>query len=104
MKYFLRKIPATFEGDIVDREEACSICKKKAGQQIGVVDYWDIKTSRIIKCEKCSLTQLDPMLTQEETAKGCLAYFVEESLRVSIAEQENNLVRNFRRGVLSGAD
>lgn len=102
MKKLLRKIPATLKGDLIEREDVCSICNAKEGLQIGAVDYWDIKSSRIVKCEKCGLIQLDPMLSQEETAKGCLAYFIEESLRVSVHEQRKNFIRNFRRGVLFG--
>lgn len=102
MKSILRKIPAPLKGKLVEREQACSMCNAKEGLQIGEVDYWDIKNSRIIKCEKCGLIQLDPMLSQEETARGCLAYFIEESLRVSEKEQEKNFIRNFRRGVLFG--
>lgn len=78
------------------------MCNTTKGLQIGEVDYWDIKNSRIVKCEKCGLIQLDPMLNQKETAKGCLAYFIEESLRVSQKEQEKNFIRNFRRGILFG--
>jgi SAM-dependent methyltransferase len=102
MNVLLKKIPASLEGTIITREEECRICKEKEGKQIGTVDYWDIKNSKIVKCEKCGLAQLDPMLTEEETSKGCLAYYIEESLRVSQKEQEKNLVRNFRRGVLFG--
>lgn len=102
MKNILKKIPASFKGEIIERQEECRICNEKIGKQIGEIDYWDIKNSKIIKCEKCGLAQLDPMLTQEETSKGCLAYYIEESLRTSKKEQERNLLRNFRRGFLFG--
>ena len=74
----------------------------QAGEQIAVVDYWDIKTSRLVKCPKCNHIQLDPMLNDKETAKGCFAYYIEESLRTSKEEQLKNNVRNFRRGVVFG--
>ncbi len=102
MKSILKKIPSPLKGEIVERQEECRICKEKIGKQIGEIDYWDIKSSKIIKCEKCGLAQLDPMLTEEETSKGCLAYYIEESLRVSEKEEEKNLLRNFRRGFLFG--
>lgn len=102
MKNILRKIPTPFKGKIVERQEECSVCKEKMGRQIGEIDYWDIKNSRIIKCEKCGLAQLDPMLTEEETSIGCLAHYIEESLRVPKKEQGRNLLRNFRRGFLFG--
>ena len=94
------KIPAQFVAENVIRTENCRLCGEKHGKLISVVDYWDIKTSSIIKCEKCGLSQLDPMLTDAETSKGCLAYYIEESLRCSLHEQKRNLLRNFRRGVV----
>ncbi|HEY4800969.1 MAG TPA: class I SAM-dependent methyltransferase [Bacteroidia bacterium] len=100
MKELLKKIPVPFKGEIIDRKENCKICGEKKGMQIGRVDYWDITSSNLIKCTLCRLVQLDPMLTEEETAKGCLAYYIEESLRVTKESQGKDLVRNFRRGVL----
>ena len=99
MKSILGKIPGEIKGEVIERKEPCRICHERSGQKIGRVDYWDIKESNIIKCMNCGLAQLDPMLTEQETAKGCLAYYIEESLRVSVKEQRKNLVRNFRRGV-----
>ena len=95
----LSKIPRPFDGEEVLRTEPCRVCGAAEGKRIGVVDYWDIKTSTIVHCGTCGLAQLDPMLTHEETAKGCLAYYIEESLRVTQHEHERNLVRNFRRGI-----
>ena len=59
--------------------------------------FW--RTTRIVRCDACGLMQLDPMLSAADTARGALAYHVEESLRVSHHEQQRNLVRNYRRGV-----
>jgi len=102
MKNPLRKIPAVIEGKPVERNECCRICNEKTGEQIAVVDYWDIKTSKLVKCPECSHIQLDPMLTERETSTGCLAYYIEESLRTGKKEQIKNCIRNFRRGVLFG--
>jgi SAM-dependent methyltransferase len=102
VKNLLRKIPAAIAGKLVEREENCRICNEKTGEQIAVVDYWDIKTSRLIKCPKCHHIQLDPMLNDAETSKGCLAYYIEESLRTSKEEHIKNWSRNFRRGVVFG--
>jgi len=102
MENMLRRIPVIIDGEIIEREEYCRICNEKKGKQIAVVDYWNIKTSKLIKCPKCNHIQLDPMLNDTETAKGCFAYYIEEALRTSKQEQAKNCVRNFRRGVLFG--
>lgn len=103
MKNLLSKIlSVVIEGKLIEREENCRICNEKTGKQIAVVDYWDIKTSRLVKCPKCNHIQLDPMLNDIETSKGCFAYYIEESLRTSKEEQLKNCVRNFRRGVVFG--
>ena len=77
----INKMAAAITGRLVEREENCRVCNEKSGEQIAIVDYWDIKTSRLISCPVCNHIQLDPMLNDEETAKGCLAYYIEESLR-----------------------
>ena len=91
-----------FKGDIISLTDHCRICGESKGMQIGIVDYWDIKTSNLVQCPKCGHIQLDPMLNEEETAKGCHAYFIEESLRTSKDEQIKNCERNFRRGIVFG--
>jgi SAM-dependent methyltransferase len=102
LKTFLKKIPAPYRGDIIPRIEPCRICHACTGRRIGVVDYWDLKTSALVQCLHCSHIQLDPMPDAAETAEGCHAYYVEESLRTSLAELEKNCERNFRRGVVFG--
>jgi len=102
MKNPFNNIPVHFTGATVTRAEPCRICREKTGKQIGIVEYWDIKTCRIVMCETCSHIQLDPMLNEEETAKGCYAYYIEESLRTTKEEQFKNCERNFRRGVVFG--
>ena len=89
-------------GTTITRAEPCRICREKTGTRIGAVDYWDIKTCQVVLCGRCSHIQLDPMLTEEETAKGCYAYYIEESLRTSSEELIKNRERNFRRGVVFG--
>jgi 2-polyprenyl-3-methyl-5-hydroxy-6-metoxy-1,4-benzoquinol methylase len=91
-----------FKEEVISRSEPCRICGERTGQQIGTVDYWDIKTSKLVRCLKCRHIQLDPMLNDEETAKGCKAYYIEEALRTSKEEQFKNCERNFRRGVVFG--
>jgi hypothetical protein len=74
MNGILKKIPGTLKGEIIERQEPCKICKEKSGMQIGEVGYWNISINKIVKCQKCGLVQLDTMLSEEETYKGCLAY------------------------------
>jgi len=102
IKTLLKKIPAQLKGEIIERKEPCRLCGEKTGKLIAKIDYWDIKNTTLVKCEKCGLSQLDPMLTEEDTSKGCLAYYIEESLRSPFKEQKRNLLRNFRRGLLFG--
>ncbi len=102
MKNLLKRIPAHIDGKAVERDENCRVCNEKTGEQIGVVDYWDIKTSRLVRCSKCNHIQLDPMLTEAETSRGCYAYYFDDVLRSDIKVQYINWIRNFRRGVVFG--
>ena len=102
MKNFLLNIPRPFDGNMISRVEECKICNEKIGKQIAEVDYWNIRTSKIVKCPKCNHMQLDPMLNETESTLGCFAYYVEEALRTSTSEVLKNYIRNFRRGVVFG--
>jgi 2-polyprenyl-3-methyl-5-hydroxy-6-metoxy-1,4-benzoquinol methylase len=82
------------------RTEPCRICGYKEGLKIGETDYWDLQHSSLIYCPECRLAQLDPMLTPENTATGCTAYYLNEIIRTSKKEQQRNLVRNYRRGIV----
>ncbi len=102
MKNPLSKIPVVIRGTLIERVEPCRVCNMQRGEQFAMVDYWNIKTSRLVKCPGCNHIQLDPMLNDKETAEGCYAYYLDEALRTSHEEQVRNCVRNFRRGVLFG--
>jgi len=102
MKNLFKNTPLSLKGESLSREECCRICQEKKGIRIGIADYWDIKTCNIVRCEKCNHIQLDPMLTEEDTNRGCYAYYIEESQRTSEKEQFKNCIRNFRRGVVFG--
>lgn len=102
MNFPFIKMPVSYQGEQVVRECGCRICGEKTGIKIGIADYWDIKTCNIVACEKCGHIQMDPMLNEEETAKGCSAYYVEEFLRTGKQEQIKNCERNFRRGIVLG--
>ncbi|MFZ4563831.1 MAG: class I SAM-dependent methyltransferase [Bacteroidales bacterium] len=90
------------KGKPVERTENCRVCNERTGEFLADVDYWNIKTSRLVKCTKCNHIQLDPMLSESESAKGCYAYYLEEALRTTPKEQMANCLRNFRRGVVFG--
>lgn len=90
------------KGKPVERLESCRVCDEQTGEVIADVDYWNIKKTRLVRCLKCNHIQLDPMLSDSESAKGCHAYYLEESLRTTANEQMSNCLRNFRRGVMFG--
>jgi hypothetical protein len=102
MEILLKGIPAIMEGMPVERFEPCRICNETIGKKLAVIDFWDIKTSNLIKCTQCGHIQLDPMLSDVETSKGCLAYYIESTLRTSAHGRSKNCLRNFRRGVVFG--
>ncbi len=91
---------ASFNDARVQREQPCRLCGGQQAHLLAETAYWDIRNTRIVGCDACGLMQLDPMLTGPETDRGCLAYYVEETLRTAPREQVRNLVRNYRRGVL----
>ena len=93
------KITKPLNGPVINRQEACNLCETEIGLLLAMVDYWDIRSSNIVKCPNCGLIQLDPMLSQKETALGCLAFYLERSRIAPAKEQKKNLVRNFRRGI-----
>lgn len=92
----------TVTGKLVDREEPCRICNERRGIQVALVDYWDIKTSRLVRCPVCNLIQLDPMLSLNETYKGCYAFFLDDMSHSGRNVQIISCLRNFRRGVVFG--
>jgi 2-polyprenyl-3-methyl-5-hydroxy-6-metoxy-1,4-benzoquinol methylase len=102
LKYFLDKlhVPKPFTGNIITREQPCRMCGGIEALTVATVDFWDLQRSDIVKCSECGHIQLDPMLTNEATETGCNAYLVEETINTSINEQERNLIRNYRRGIL----
>lgn len=95
-------IPRAISGPELDRLEPCRLCGARKGQLIAEAHFWDIKETRLLACN-CGLTQLDPMLTEEETALGCYAYYLDELKRVSPSESARNCIRNYRRGVALAA-
>jgi SAM-dependent methyltransferase len=90
----------SIEGEIVHRHEPCRLCGSTEGLKIAELDFWDLQHADFIQCPSCRLIQLDPMLTDRNTATGCHAYYILETSETSLHEQERNLVRNYRKGIL----
>ena len=86
----------------IHREEPCRICQSREGTLLALIDYWNLQTSNLVKCDSCRLSQLDPMLSIENQEVGCEAYFYKEQIEISPKEQKRNMIRNFRRGVVFG--
>jgi SAM-dependent methyltransferase len=84
------------------RVQPCSLCGAEQGLLVSKIEFWELQTSNLVQCTNCLHIQLDPKLTAESTAQGCLAYYIRESLGISQREQGRNRLRNFRRGVLFG--
>jgi ubiquinone/menaquinone biosynthesis C-methylase UbiE len=93
-------IPRPFDGMIIQRRESCRVCGSSEGTKIAETDFWDLQHAGIVKCITCGHIQLDPMLTPENTEKGCNAYFHYEAGHTNAHEAERNLIRNYRRGIL----
>ena len=97
---FIERIPSKLEGPNLNRIEPCRICGESTGNHVASVEYWNLSKNQIVKCPKCSLAQLDPMLTETQTSIGCNALYNRSRIRQSVASERRNMFRNFRRGVL----
>lgn len=102
MLQLFRKSSLHTSDTLTRRHTPCSVCNTPDGLFIATTDYWDLQSSNLIQCPVCQHTQLDPMLNDEQTATGCYAYYIEESLRINETEHNKNCVRNFRRGIVFG--
>ncbi len=91
---------SVFEGERVVRQEPCRICGSLEGTKIAETEFWDLQHCDIVQCTSCKLIQLDPMITLENTAIGCHAYYLKEILETPVHEQKRNLLRNYRRGIV----
>lgn len=91
-----------FKGERINRQEPCRICGSFEGIKIAETEFWDLQRCDIVQCTSCWLIQLDPMITIQNTAIGCHAYYLKEILETTVHEQQRNLVRNYRRGIVFG--
>ena len=94
---------SVFVGEPVTRAEPCRICGSFDATRIGRTDFWDLQQSDIVECNSCKLIQLDPMISARNTAIGCEAYYLKEIFEIPLHEQQRNLLRNYRRGIVFGA-
>lgn len=81
------------------RDSPCSFCEAAEGETVAKVQFWDLQVSDVVKCPRCSLSQLDPKLSAEVTARGCQAYFELQNQNENLQDQQRNSWRAFRRGV-----
>jgi ubiquinone/menaquinone biosynthesis C-methylase UbiE len=89
-----------FEGESVTRKEQCRMCGSLDGIKIAETEFWDLQHCDIVQCVSCNLIQLDPMIIAQNTAIGCHAYYLKEIQETPFYEQQRNLVRNYRRGIV----
>ncbi len=90
---------ALLMGDSIARTGPCSFCGSTLGLKIGGVCYWDIAKANVVQCLTCRQMQLDPMLSPEQVAAGCLAYYAHAKQRISFKWYRRNNQRQFRTGV-----
>jgi SAM-dependent methyltransferase len=93
---------SAFTGEQILRKEPCRICGSTEGKKIAETKFWNLQHSCIVECTSCRLIQLDPMITEANTALGCHAYYLREIHEIPVHEQKRNLVRNYRRGIVFG--
>lgn len=86
--------------DQVQRIEACTFCGDKKAYLVSKIDYWDLHSASLVQCQSCQHIQLDPKLNDQQTEKGCTAYYIKEINETNPREQFRNSIRNFRRGIL----
>ncbi len=91
--------PLKTDGPKVERIHPCNFCQSRNGLKVAVADYWDLAQVSYIRCEKCDLIQVDPMLSKEVVAKGCEAYYLREQKREGKRNILKNKIRSFRKGV-----
>ena len=91
---------SVFVGERVTRQEHCRICGSLEGIKIAETEFWDLQHCDIVQCTSCKLIQLDPMINAHHTEIGCHAYYFKELLETPLQEQQRNLVRNYRRGIV----
>lgn len=94
---------SVFVGEKIVRQEPCRICGSWEGIKIAETEFWDLQHCDIVQCTSCKLIQLDPMISMQNTAIGCHAYYLKEIFETPINEQKRNLVRNYRRGIVFAA-
>jgi hypothetical protein len=83
----------------VERQNRCGFCNAPQGVLVAQGDFWDLARVNYVRCEECGLIQVDPMLSEEVTARGCQAYYSMETLREGRRNLQKKMIRSFRKGV-----
>lgn len=91
--------PGRMQGEILKRNQPCRFCGELQAQKLAQVDYWDLAQCSLVRCSRCALMQVDPMLTSDQMALGCKAYYYQDRANQTSYEYSRNCVRNYRRGI-----
>ena len=94
-----RGLPPRLEGRPVTRHEPCDFCGHHEAILLAKMDYWDLSEHDLVECSKCRLIQIDPMLTEENLALGCRAFYQFEKRQHGLGEIKRGCLRNFRKGI-----
>ncbi len=90
------------DGPKIERADPCGFCGSRKALQLSRADYWDLMEVDLVRCRDCGLIQVDPMLTAEATAIGCLALYRFQQSGESDRSRRRGLYRAFRRGIAFG--
>lgn len=94
-----RGLPPRLQGPELTRKEPCDFCGEKKAILLAKMDYWDLSDHDLVECSTCGLMQIDPMLTEENLALGCRAFYQFEKRQHGLKEIKRGCLRNFRKGV-----
>lgn len=97
-------LPPEMPGPHCRRREPCDFCGSFDSVLLAKMDYWDLSEHDLVRCSNCGLMQVDPMLTEENLALGCRAFFRFDRQNHGGKEIRRTCLRNFRKGVAFGVE
>ncbi len=89
-------------GEAVERHDSCGMCGAIAAEKVSEIQFWDLADSHLVRCKACGHMQLDPMLSGEIMAKGCLALYRHQQAGENSKSRRRGFFRAFRKGVAFG--